>query len=516
MALLDLSAGADDPGMSNGPEPRQETYFKDLVESAPDSILVVDERGLIELVNRQAEVLFGYPRDELLGQSIDLLVPERARAVHPGHRAGYFADPRTRLMGAGLDLTARRRDGSEVPVDISLSPLETDKGRVVAVAIRDITERKRAETALQEAYAKLSASVDELERHDRDMTLVNEMGDLLQSCITAEEAHQVISRYGRRLFPSDSGAVFVATSERDVLEAAAAWGSPAPTVTTIGREECWALRRARVYSLDGLEDGPFCQHLEEPREQGYICVPMMAQGEAFGLLHLRIGADQAHATHLHESKRRLALTVAEQLSLALANLSLRESLRHQSVSDPVTGLLNRRYAEDHLGREIAHAARAGGSVGIIAIDVDHFKDVNDTLGHGIGDDVLRSVARILGGGVRRGDVVCRFGGDEFVVVLPGSSLEGTRQRAEELQQAVRRASSAPDRALPAVSLSLGVAVFPDHGQTAEAVLRSADVALYQAKQAGRDRVAASGQAGGVPAPNQSGGPKGISALVDGR
>ncbi len=473
-------------------QPTPGSYYRDLVEAAPDAILVVDQRGLIELVNRQAEVLFGYSRAELIGQPVDLLVPVRAKAVHPSHRSAYFGDPRTRPMGAGLDLTARRKDGSEVPVDISLSPLETDRGTVVSVAIRDITERKRAEKALQDAYAKVSASVAELERHDRDMTLVNEMGDLLQSCLTTEEAHQVISQYGRRLFPADSGAVFTEASSRNVLEAEAVWGVAGRHFAVIEREQCWALRRARAYAVEGPDEAPLCGHLEAAPANGYICVPMMAQGEAFGLLHVLLGPDQGYAgPNILDSKRRLALTVSEQLSLALANLTLRESLRHQSVSDPLTGLFNRRHMEDRLSREIARAGRAGQPVGIVAVDVDRFKVVNDTLGHGAGDEVLRVVARTLEEGVRGADVVCRLGGDEFIVVLPGSPLEVARQRAEALRTAVSERTT--DGTGPAVTLSLGVAVFPDHGGTAEAVLGAADAAMYEAKQAGRNRVVTAGE-----------------------
>ncbi len=489
--------------------PSQESYFQDLVESAPDAILVVDKGGLIELANRQAEVLFGYPRAELLGQTVDLLVPERARAVHPSHRSTYSHDPRTRPMGAGLDLRARRKDGSEVPVDISLSPLQTGRGRAVAIAIRDVTGRNRAETALQDAYQKLSASVDELERHDRDMTLVNEMGDLLQSCITADEAHQVMSHYGRRLFPEDAGAVFVDGSSRDVLSVAAVWGSPAPSATLIDRDDCWALRRARAYVVESIEEGPLCLHLDGNHDQGYVCVPMIAQGEAFGLLHLRVGSAPDHKGHLAD-RCRLALTVAEQFSLALANLSLRDSLHRQSQSDPVTGLMNRRFAEEHLGREIARAAGFGGSVGIVAVDVDHFKEVNDTRGHGVGDEVLRAVARGLAAGVRRGDVVCRYGGDEFLVVLPGSSLEGAWDRAEELQRGVRQ-EDARNPTLPSVTLSFGVAAFPEHGTTPEDLLRSADVALYQAKHAGRDRVVSAPAMDGALEPEPFGAGNGLSA-----
>lgn len=175
--------------------------------------------------------------------------------------------------------------------------------------------------------------------------------------------------------------------------------------------------------------------------------------------------------------------------LALSNLRLRETLRHQSIRDPLTGLFNRRYLEETFERELRRAARADASIGVVIFDIDHFKRFNDTFGHEAGDLVLKELGPLIKEHRRGDDVACRYGGEEFVLVLPGITLEATRLRAEALREAVKRLGlSLREQSLGQVSLSLGVEVYPASGQTAEGLIRIDDEALYRAKREGRDRV----------------------------
>ncbi|MDP2046614.1 MAG: GGDEF domain-containing protein [Deltaproteobacteria bacterium] len=190
-----------------------------------------------------------------------------------------------------------------------------------------------------------------------------------------------------------------------------------------------------------------------------------------------------------EAKQRLAVAVAENLSLALANLKLRESLQNQAIHDPLTGLYNRRYLEETMDRELHRARRQQTFLGVVMMDLDHFKDFNDIFGHTAGDALLSAVANVITTGIRAEDIACRYGGEEFLLIMPGASLETTRERAENLRQSLKNLQvKYQGQLLKSTTISLGVAIFPDHGLTAEEVIAAADAALYRAKQAGRDRV----------------------------
>ena len=189
------------------------------------------------------------------------------------------------------------------------------------------------------------------------------------------------------------------------------------------------------------------------------------------------------------TKLRLIEAVADRIALAMANLKLQEAMRQQSVRDPLTGLFNRRYMEESLERELRRAARSNRTLGILMLDLDFFKHFNDNYGHDAGDAMLREFSALLGATFRGGDIACRYGGEEFALILPEASLEATSQRGEVLREKTKRLNvQHRGLSLGTVTLSVGVAAFPQHGSNSEALLRAADEALYAAKQSGRDRV----------------------------
>ncbi|MFZ5656081.1 MAG: GGDEF domain-containing protein [Pseudomonadota bacterium] len=176
--------------------------------------------------------------------------------------------------------------------------------------------------------------------------------------------------------------------------------------------------------------------------------------------------------------------------MALANLRLRESLRVQSVRDPLTGLFNRRHLTDALEREVKRCDRRERPLSVVMIDVDHFKRFNDLHGHAAGDAVLKAVAQALQATTRSEDILCRYGGEEFTLVMPEAGHADALRRAEQIRQAVSQVEVVHDGArLPPLTASLGVASYPEAGRDPCVLLSQADAALYRAKAAGRNQVA---------------------------
>ena len=382
--------------------------------------------------------------------------------------------------------------GAKIWLNTSKVPLQMPNGEVFGVlgVYEDITERRLGEEALKNANAQLQVLVAQVEERNRTMTLANEMADMLQACQASEEAYKAIGHFMPRLFPDDAGALYMLNNSRNLFETVASWGQDPLAVPVFAPDECWSVRRGRLHKVENPQETLRCPHVAEAVPGGYLCVPLIAQGETLGVLHLRPGPPaEAQTPELAAVKDQLALTVAEDLALALANLRLRETLRSQAIRDSLTGLFNRRYLEETMERELNRVKRQGTSLGVIMMDLDHFKQYNDTFGHSAGDELLSALGILLKSHIRGEDIACRYGGEEFLLILPGASMEIALERAESLRLAVKEMHQHYQGLKPA-SLSLGVAVYPDHGDTGLQLIQSADAALYRAKKAGRDRVMA--------------------------
>jgi diguanylate cyclase (GGDEF)-like protein len=345
----------------------------------------------------------------------------------------------------------------------------------VLVPARENRQRRLAEMKLSAANQELTGRVSDLQRRSAELALLSRLGQLLHSCESREEVGAIVRSLFPQLFPGSRGAVFWIAASRSIVTPVAAWPESEEEPLPFAPSECWALRTGALHQTSLDPSGLLCKHASGEKLFSAICVPLIAHGEALGLLHVRFSTSERPPLDV-------AGAVAEQLSLASANLAMQETLRRQAMRDPLTGLFNRRYMEETLEREIHRAVRQKSLIGVLLIDLDHFKQYNDTLGHFAGDDLLRTAGTIMQRAVRAEDVVCRYGGDEFVVIMPDTAANVVEQRANSLHEALGQ--------LPGpVTASIGLALYPSDASSGKALLESADSALYQAKRSGRARVA---------------------------
>jgi diguanylate cyclase (GGDEF)-like protein len=410
------------------------------------------------------------------------------RVVVPAERLREAA---SKLSLGSLDVEIPKGPSNELgDISVGMDTLRKRLKKSLLSRQSDMVQRLRAEEALRQVHLRQKLQLEETESRARELTQLAQLGALLHACATQEEACQIVGRFLGELFPELPSMMYLKDGASETFRPVIAHGSLANATAQISASDCWALRRGQLHAVTSGGRELRCAHLGEDGAAGSLCVPLLAQATAIGVLHLRIPHDVSEGGASRRIRSQaLAETVAEQAALSIANLRLREELRELSISDPLTTLYNRRFAQETLNREIHRAHRERGSIGVISFDIDFFKRVNDRFGHEAGDAVLKAVAQQLQASIRGGDIACRMGGEEFAIMMPGATLAVARQRAEDVRRAVaalRIRYAQLD--MPSISMSCGVAAFPDHGVTADALLRAADQALYRAKEAGRDRV----------------------------
>jgi diguanylate cyclase (GGDEF)-like protein/PAS domain S-box-containing protein len=415
---------------------RAEERFDALFDAAPDAMIVVDREGRIVRVNSQTEVLFEYGRDLLLGQPVEMLIAERFRDAHPGHRRDFLADPHMRPMGLGVDIAGRRRDGSEFPVEINLGPLETDEGVVVSAAIRDLTDRKKVERDAAYLAAVVEYSHDAIIGKDLDgiVTSWNRGAERLYGYSEAEMRGKAISVLVPPGHENDLP---------DILD----------RVRLGERVEEYQTVRARK---DGTQV-----------DVSLTVSPVRApDGTVIG-----------------------ASTIARDIS---GILRYQEQLRFLAEHDALTGARNRRRFERDLTEQVGRAHRYGEQAALLIIDIDGFKQINDAHGHQAGDHALKEMALVLSRRLRDTDAIARIGGDEFAVLLPYANENQATVVVKDLGRAIQEARvDLGNGTVLSLSASVGVVYINEHTASAESVFAAADRAMYENKrrleEAGRPR-----------------------------
>tara|TARA_A100001391_G_scaffold146307_1_gene103834 strand:- start:84 stop:1907 length:1824 start_codon:yes stop_codon:yes gene_type:complete len=317
--------------------------------------------------------------------------------------------------------------------------------------------------------------------------LLSRMTQRMQSCDTLEDFENVVRRFVPEIDPERAGRLYLFDEHRNAMVEACTWQKPVHSQAEFAPSSCWALRRGMPHrpQSDGI-DVP-CQHLAlaDGEISDSLCLPLMAQNETLGLLYLEVRDDSAGGSPTPANYIEM---LAENISLALANLKLRDALRKMAMHDTLTGLSNRRNFEHVMEKLRTGEGDAAGRMSCLMLDVDHFKSFNDRFGHEAGDLVLSEVGKVLQKATREPEFAFRYGGEEFVMLLPDFDSEQAAARAEDIRSRIAALNLRHDgERLGRITISIGVASVPEHCDLSQMV-QAADAALYRAKEGGRDRV----------------------------
>jgi diguanylate cyclase (GGDEF)-like protein len=333
----------------------------------------------------------------------------------------------------------------------------------------------------------LASTIQTLERRSEEAILLKSARDELQLCPTSLDAQMCAIRHLQELVPGSSGAILAINNSRDMLEITASWNDPEALSDGIALDTCCGLRTGRSRWRRPGQSEINCTHFSGVPPQNYLCTPLAALGETLGFVHLACPTKEI--ADFACSRNSLIEEMVELASMSIAGLNLRTKLENESIRDPLTGLFNRRFMEVALERELHRAQRRNATLAVVMLDVDHFKMLNDSFGHDAGDAVLCEVAESLKQSVRTEDVICRYGGEEFVIILPEISEPFALERADKIRRAINSLNvQFKGQSVRRISISVGLAMYPDHANNGDDLIRLADAALYEAKHAGRNQV----------------------------
>ncbi|MCW8452170.1 diguanylate cyclase [Legionella quinlivanii] len=490
-----------------------QTRLRKIIESASDMIAALDKNLQFIIFNeayqQEFKQLFG--KNLTLGMSIDEAfegIADEKRAISAQWKDSL--QNHEKLLRAELKVK-----DDKYTYEMSSSLIQNDNNEVNGVvhSVRNITQRIKEHTELQLSYEKLTAGMLELQNKNIEITLLVEMSDIMLACSTLEELSAVMSKYSQRLLSFvNGGYLFIMHPSKNYLEKASSWGEPHDQDQTFVPDQCWAIRLGRIHQVNDPEKELVCSHiqLKEHGDRGLLCVPLMAQNDIYGLLYMEAKTDTPLL--IDENKRLLITAFAELTALALANVRLRENLRHQSIRDPLTGLYNRRYLEDFMFKQLHQAQRSNSPFAILMIDLDHFKKINDTYGHEAGDVVLKEFGHILQENIRLGDIAARYGGEEFIVMFYDIHLDDAKMRAEAIRAAINKTPlKYGAQQIGQVTASIGLSMYPKDGKTTADLIEAADKALYSAKNNGRNQVVVFGKSENGKLPRSVAEPKQIAS-----
>lgn len=457
-------------------------YAENIIQSMDDSLVVTSPDFTIRIANQSTCDLLGYNAEELTGKPIDILFCEKDTSPAP-----WFDFIEKDLLRK-TEKTYLSKDGRKIPVLFSCNAIRGNNGNIagiVCVAL-DITERKRIEADLKKAVSQKDENIKDMGYLMYFSTLMNEEvreDKLIHHMVKALQEH----------FQPELLAVLTIDKTKNVFDTTH-MSPPIPLNKLIKPEViadpslCQVIRTGREIIVGNIDKDIPCECIIHKIEGGgYACLPLITGGAIAGMVLI---GKRDKGYWYNEEIRKLLLVYVGLTASALQRVRLIDITRRAAITDSLTGAYNRRFFDEMLKKQIALAKRRNEPLGLILADLDHFKNINDTYGHIAGDQALQQIASIMKNSIRSSDILSRYGGEEFVIIMPSIDIsnaikkaEGLRRHIESFQFQIGSAGQPPQ-----ITISIGVSSFPDHGTEYETLIAAADLALYKAKKGGRNRV----------------------------
>ncbi|MBR8839308.1 MAG: diguanylate cyclase [Stigonema ocellatum SAG 48.90 = DSM 106950] len=353
--------------------------------------------------------------------------------------------------------------------------------RIGGISI-DITESIEAQRSLTELNQQLEEKTLTLEAKKQEVIHLSDMAETLYCCESEDEVYQAITLTCSKLFPDTNGCINIIANSKNYVQMNSFWGHEKNSKEVFSLSDCWALRRGKLNLLSPCKSGLICSHLMQPLSGTHLCIPLFGQMEVIGVLYINA------LEEISPEKQQIAEIIGRYLAFALNNLSMKQRLTHDNLRDGLTGLFNQRYMQTVTDQKLAEAERSGQVLGVAFLDIDNFKFYNSRYGHLTANIALKGLAKLLLESIRSYDIACRWGGEEFVIIMPNVTLETLRDRIEQLRAEVEKMQlNDGDCILEGITASFGIAV-SQPGIKLQDLLSRANQAMLEAKQTGKNRV----------------------------
>ncbi|MEH1828719.1 MAG: diguanylate cyclase [Nostoc sp.] len=452
------------------------------LDQGPFAAYIKDEKSRVLYYNQEIQSRFSVDSQEWLGKTDSEFLPdpEEGQRVMENDRV-VLKTLRPLKLIEEVKVPGNNQPCYWLSFKFPFSDYATGAYRIGGISI-DITETIEAQRSLTDLNRQLAEKTLELEAKKRELIYLSDMADMLYSCESENEVHKVVALTCSKLFPNMSGSIYIISNSKNYAQMNSFWGGERSSKEIFSLSDCWALRRGKLNLLSPRNSGIICSHLIQPVSGTHLCVPLFAQSEVVGILHI----DALEEISLED--QQIIETIARTLGIALNNLSIKQRLTHDNLRDGMTQLFNQSYTQSITEQRLAEAERSGQPLSIIFLDIDNFKSYNSRYGHITANIVLQGLAKLLLKSIRSFDIACRWGGEEFVIVMPNMTLETLRKRVEQLRIDIEQMQlKDSDQILEGITASFGIAV-SEPGITVKDFLNRANQAMLEAKRTGKNRV----------------------------